>query len=276
MSNRTYANFFDFCLFVCFVFLRAAPAAHGSSQARGQIRATDAGHCHWPQPQPRQRQIRAASANYTTAHGNTGSLTHWLRPGIESASSCILFGFVTAEPRQELPYANFVLKCPLPVNSNLFSLGRDTGLCVRVAWGREKLEGRTQRGKAEQRPELEQKAADLEKKGWVSSKNCERRRILMAWLWLLRKRKGSKRACFLILVVGKMMMPWRWGTWKASTIWTSSKGIWDINTNEIIIIIVCYTIPYSIVVKVQAHESDLWGVNTSSTSYKPCNYGWVA
>ena len=28
----------------------------------------------WPQPQ--QRGIRAKSATYTTAHGNTGSLTH--------------------------------------------------------------------------------------------------------------------------------------------------------------------------------------------------------
>ena len=48
-----------FCLFVC--LLRAAPAAYGGSQAR---------------PEPQQCGIRAASATYTTVHGNTGFLTH--------------------------------------------------------------------------------------------------------------------------------------------------------------------------------------------------------
>ena len=31
---------------------------------------------HWPTPQPQQCQIQAAFATYTTAYGNTGSLTH--------------------------------------------------------------------------------------------------------------------------------------------------------------------------------------------------------
>ena len=60
-----------------------------------------------PTPQPQQRQTQAASATYTTAHGNTKSLTHWARPGIEPASSWILVGFVTAEPWQELPIRIF-------------------------------------------------------------------------------------------------------------------------------------------------------------------------
>ena len=30
----------------------------------------------WPTPQPQPCQIRAASVTYTTAHANTGSLTH--------------------------------------------------------------------------------------------------------------------------------------------------------------------------------------------------------
>ena len=34
-------------------------------------------------PQPRQHGIQAASETYTTAHGNTRSLTPWRRPGIE-------------------------------------------------------------------------------------------------------------------------------------------------------------------------------------------------
>ena len=40
--------------------------------------------------QPQPHQIRAAFATYTTAHGNTGSLTPWARPGIKPTSSWIL------------------------------------------------------------------------------------------------------------------------------------------------------------------------------------------
>ena len=58
-----------------------------------------------PTPQPQQHRIQAASASatYTTAHGDTGSLPHWGGLGIESASSWILVGFITAEPQWELP-----------------------------------------------------------------------------------------------------------------------------------------------------------------------------
>ena len=52
--------------------------AYGGSQARGQIKL----------------QLPA----YTTAHGNTGSLTHLARPGIEPASSWILVRFLSAVP----------------------------------------------------------------------------------------------------------------------------------------------------------------------------------
>lgn len=37
------------------------------------------------------------------ARGNPGSLTHGVRPGIETISSWVLAEFVTAEPRQDLP-----------------------------------------------------------------------------------------------------------------------------------------------------------------------------
>ena len=59
-------NFFYFLS-----FFRAALAAYGSSQARGQIRAIGASlhHSH-------SNGVRVMSANYTTAQGNTGSLTH--------------------------------------------------------------------------------------------------------------------------------------------------------------------------------------------------------
>ena len=76
----------------------ATLAAHGSSQARGPIGAAAA---PTPQPQPQQGQMPAASATYTTARGNAGSLTHRARPGIRPSSSWILAGFITTEPRQE-------------------------------------------------------------------------------------------------------------------------------------------------------------------------------
>ena len=51
--------------------------AYGGSQARGRIGA-----------------VQAASATYTTAHGNAGSLTHLARPGIKPATSWFLVGFI--------------------------------------------------------------------------------------------------------------------------------------------------------------------------------------
>ena len=55
------------------------------------------GHTHniwswWSTPQPQQRQIWAASVIHTAVHGNPGSLTHWVRPGIELATSWFLVG----------------------------------------------------------------------------------------------------------------------------------------------------------------------------------------
>ena len=47
-------------------------------------------------------QDPSGTATYTTAHGNAGSLTHWVRPRIEPAFSWILVRFITAEPQWEL------------------------------------------------------------------------------------------------------------------------------------------------------------------------------
>ena len=46
--------------------------------------------------------IRAPSATYTITHGNAGSLTHSVSPGIKLASSWILVRFVTTIPPWEL------------------------------------------------------------------------------------------------------------------------------------------------------------------------------
>ena len=62
-----------------------------------------------PTPQPQQHQIRATSSTYSIAHGNTGSSTHWAKPGIEPATSRSLVRFISTEPPQELhQFAFFV------------------------------------------------------------------------------------------------------------------------------------------------------------------------
>ena len=68
----------------------------------------DRNYSFWPTPQPQQHRIWAASATYTTAHGNTGSLTHWARPGIKPATSRFLVRFVSSAPRRELQEALFL------------------------------------------------------------------------------------------------------------------------------------------------------------------------
>ena len=64
-------EFSFFFFFFCF-FRAAPPVAYGGSQARGLIGALAIGlrHSH------SNARSRAASATYTTAHGNTGSRTH--------------------------------------------------------------------------------------------------------------------------------------------------------------------------------------------------------
>ena len=71
--------------------------AHGSSQTRGRIKAAAASNST-----ATQCQSQAASSTYTTVHGNAGSLTPWLRPGIKLTSSWIRVGFVTIGLCREL------------------------------------------------------------------------------------------------------------------------------------------------------------------------------
>ena len=90
-SLQSKDSFFSFFLFFClFAFSGAAPMACGGSQARGPIGAVAAK----PKPEPQQCRILAASATYNTAHGNTRSSTHWVRPGIEPATSWFLVWYV--------------------------------------------------------------------------------------------------------------------------------------------------------------------------------------
>ena len=89
---------FGFFLFVCFCFLGPYPQ-HMEVPRLG----SNWSYSCWPRPQPQQHSIRAISATYATAHSNARSPTHWMRPGMEPASSWILVGFVSVAPQWELP-----------------------------------------------------------------------------------------------------------------------------------------------------------------------------
>ena len=61
------------------------------------------------------------SAPYTAAQGNTRSLTHWVRPGIEPTTSWFLVRFISAASRWEL------LQVVLIHLSHWFALGQFPG-----------------------------------------------------------------------------------------------------------------------------------------------------
>ena len=106
-------HFFDLFKFF-FCLFRAAPTAHGVPRLGVESELQLLAY-----PQPQQYQIRAASVTYTTAYVNTGSLTHWVRPGIKHASSWMLVRFVSTEP--QCPYAGLMrlmsgMKILMPIN----------------------------------------------------------------------------------------------------------------------------------------------------------------
>ena len=104
-SLRNSALFFFF-----FFLFRATPAAYGGSQARGPIRAVAAGLYH------SHSNVGSESATYTTAQGNAGSLTHWVRPGIKPETSWFLVRFVSSVPQKEL-LLHFLRKKTVPLLS---------------------------------------------------------------------------------------------------------------------------------------------------------------
>ena len=57
------------------------------------------------------------------SHSNAGSLTHRVRPGIEPTSLWIRVGFLTAEPRWELPLST-ILKCTVRHVQCVYSAGQ--------------------------------------------------------------------------------------------------------------------------------------------------------
>jgi len=83
----------DFFLSFFFFFHHFLGCSLGIWRFSGPGLNQSCSHRPTPQPQPQQLGIQATSATYTTAHGNTGSLTHWARPWIEPATSWFLVGF---------------------------------------------------------------------------------------------------------------------------------------------------------------------------------------
>ena len=94
----------------CFILLfKAVSKAYGSFQARS---------CSFqPIPWPKQLWIWAVYAIYTTAHSNIRSPIHWVRPGIEPASSWILVRFISTAPQWEFQTKCFLITVPSLLNS---------------------------------------------------------------------------------------------------------------------------------------------------------------
>ena len=88
----------------------------------------------WPMPHPQQNGIQATSAAYTTVHGNTRSLTHWARLGIELPSSWMLVRFISAEPQWELPSPHFKLIFILQTQSRSHLLWIAIPGAIRLHW----------------------------------------------------------------------------------------------------------------------------------------------
>ena len=102
---------FPFFFFFFFCFISAVAATYGGFQARGRTGAIATGlnHSH-------NHTRSKLHTIYTTAHYNTGNLTHWARPGIKPAwhiyplkLHCLWYSwipvrFVTVESQQELPW----------------------------------------------------------------------------------------------------------------------------------------------------------------------------
>ena len=75
-----------------------------------------------PAPEPQQLGIWAASATYTTVQGNTGSLTHWVRPGMEPTTSWLLVGLVNHSATRGTPLFCFLIVCCRQINPEVLPI----------------------------------------------------------------------------------------------------------------------------------------------------------
>ena len=99
-------NFAASTKFLFLLLFTVVCATHGSSQARGCIRAAAVSLRH----KHSNHQIRSMFVTYSMTCGNSGSTgsTYWVRPGIEPASSRILVRFLTRWATMGTPQPNFL------------------------------------------------------------------------------------------------------------------------------------------------------------------------
>ena len=135
-KDNIYVFHFSF-FFLSFVFclFRALPHSIWRFPGWGSNRSCSC----WPTPEPQQRQIQDAPETYTTAQHNPGSLIHWARPGIESATLWSLVRFASAEPRQELQHIYFSKRKQKPNRDNsqvllFWKILIHISLCVKICW----------------------------------------------------------------------------------------------------------------------------------------------
>ena len=83
-----------------FIF-RVAPVAYVTSQARGRIGAVAAGLHHSHSKAGSEQHLWLTLQLTATPD----PLTNWASSGIKPAPSWMLVGFITTEPRQEIPFA---------------------------------------------------------------------------------------------------------------------------------------------------------------------------
>ena len=102
MYIRIHTFFYFYFILFYFLLFRAAPRHMEVPRLR-----SNQSYSYRPMSQLQQLGIRAMSVTHTTAHGNARSLTHWVRPGIEPASSRMPVRFISTEPRWELPLQPF-------------------------------------------------------------------------------------------------------------------------------------------------------------------------
>ena len=84
--NYSFGFLRHFILF--YLLFRVTPVAYGSSHARGWTGTVAAGLSH-------SHTMVGSDLSQVCELHHARSLTHWVRPGIEPASLCILVGFLT-------------------------------------------------------------------------------------------------------------------------------------------------------------------------------------
>jgi len=90
-----------------------------------------------PMPRSQQRGIQAMSLTYTTAHDNSGSLTHRARAGIKPTSSWILVRFVTRWTTTGIPKSGafFNILCRDVCFRATECISMQPSRMVRLNWG---------------------------------------------------------------------------------------------------------------------------------------------